>query len=283
MVKSYQIVRRREKLMEYKDIKDLNFKVTVTDYEDLIDDRYGNEYGWYEVPLKERMPLELKESKSLVRSLKEYSSLPDIEELREERIKVFDGDEYVGVVSIYMFDKIKSIYQFISLSEAKSGDAGVCACCIVNNGLFKSMVQNRRYAYIEWINLSEEYETTENEGLVLKNILEFLKRTYKVKRVFSRPVAIDLSDDEIKIMRTDYHQIEMNYYLEYGDYMVGYVRSYYKDADINKRYLWSLSKEKYNEIFSGYEEKRRKIQSIYEEHGMRLINSDFEGVMCAEL
>lgn len=268
--------------MNYKNISDLNLKVAITDYEDLLDDELENEYGWYEVLLNECMALKPKDTRNLVRSLKEYSYSKYTEDLCTERIKIFDKETHIGYVEIYLFDKIKSVPSFISLSEAKSGDAGVCACTIVNNGLFKSLVYNRRYAYIEWINLSDEYKSENNEGLVLKKILEFLRTNYKVKRVFSRPVAINLSSDEVKVMRVDYHQIELNYYLKYRNYMVGFVNSYYADAQSNRAYLSTISREEYSKVYDSYNKKRVAIQNIYKENGMRFIGNEFEGVMCAE-
>lgn len=269
--------------MGNKEITDLRLKVSITDYTKPINDEYGDEYDWYEVFLNDKMDLCKKDRENMLRSLKEYCSSKDTEELLNERIVIYNGDLNIGRVDIYMYDKIKSISEFISLSEAKSGDAGVCACSIVDNGLFKSLVSGRRYAYIEWINLNEEYKCEYNESMVLKKILEFLKLNYNVKRVFSRPIAINLSDDEVIAMRTSYHEVETKYFSKYGRYMVGYVRSYYADAGANIKFLSSLNDEKYDKLFENYAAKRNLIQSAYNSVGMNLISGEEIGVMCAEL
>lgn len=266
--------------MSYKQIKDLSFKVSITDCEDVIDEC---EYGYYQVKLKGNMGLEVKDKENQIQWLKEYSNSEYSEELLEECMTVYDGDKHIGNVSIYLLDKVKSIADFISKSEAKSGDAGVCACCIVNSGQFKKLVQNRRYACVEWINLFEEYKTEENEGIVLKKVLEYLKLNYDVKRVFSRPVAINLSEDERAIMRVDYHQVESTYYRIYGRYMVGYVRSYYNDHPDNIKHLHSIGSERLSEAFDSYNEKKARMQKIYSDNGMVLVRNDFEGVMVTEI
>lgn len=266
--------------MSYKEIKDLRFKMYITDCDDMIDEC---EYGHYQVDLKDNMELEAKDKENQLWWLEEYSNSEYAEELLEERMTVYDGEKHIGNVSIYLLDKVKTIADFISKSEAKSGDAGVCACCIVNSTQFKKLVQNRRYACIEWINLFEEYKTEENEGLVLKKVLEFLKLNYKVTRVFSRPVAINLSEDERAIMRVDYHQVESTYYKVYGRYMVGYVRSYYNDHHDNIKHLNSIGAERLSKAFDSYNEKKARMQKIYSDNGMILVKNDFEGVMVTEV
>lgn len=267
---------------------ELSFTITITDYNSPIyeedEDSELIEYDVYKVTLNDELTLKKRDISNLVKSLKiandRYTRYDS--SLIPEEILIYYKDNYVGKVTCYLIDKVKNIPNFISDTEYHSGCAGVVACEIVSNNLFTSLIKNRRFVYIEWIHLKDEYKTIENEGIVLEKILSYLKSNYKVKRVFARPVAIDLTEDESKYMRCKYHRIESLFYNMYGHYMCGYVKSYYKDVPGHIKYLCNLSDEKKIEIKKGYEYKLSNMQDTYKSKGMSLLGNISSGVMYIE-
>lgn len=268
-----------KEVIQKKEIKDLSFRLTLFENkEDDDDDLFGNRY---EVCLKDDMKLDKKDLENLSNWMMDFDKYCE-EGMINLDLSIFDGGNRVGIVKCNFINKVKNIARFISETEATSGDAGVCACEIVSQGLFKDKVQGRKYAYIEWINLDEEYKTLENEIIVLRSVLEFMKINCRVKRVFTRPIPVNLTDGEEKVQRCKYASVEWYYYDLYGKYMVGYVRSYYSDTQSNLKYLDSLSKDEYNKLVNSYEEKFEKTIKAYEGEGMQVLNNNGAGVMYIE-
>ena len=258
-----------------KNITKLSFCIDIINH-DMPFEEDG--YGEYTLKINDDMKLSEKDKSNELRTLREISNFLE-GDMATITLAVYNEDAKIGTVTCYLIDKVKSIASFVGDSECKSGDAGVCACEIVENKLFKKLVQHKRYANIEWINLDEEYKTIENELMVLEKIVLYLKNVYEVKHVFTRPVPYDLTEEEWDYLRTCYFDIELDYYVKYGQYMVGYVYTYYTDIPQITRKFDNMPISNIVKIMKNYMIKQEEIHDAYKKKGFRLLGKNFGGVL----
>lgn len=255
--------------MESKNIKeeDLKFRLSINDYDSYPDE--DGEYPYYDIILDESFFISNHDRLNLIKELKESRDAGE----GEKGIGILYKDNRIGSISFKVLDKVSSIYHLISEMEAFKGDAGVCACEIHLNKLYNK-VRGKRLVYIHYINLNDEYNTYANEEIILRNLILLLKKIYRVKNIFARPIARDLEENEMHIHRHEYYLTEYLHYRIYRELMVGYVMSYYQDIPEVVKALDNLSELEIKRARKGYLNKLYEAQLPYINCGMKVISKE---------
>lgn len=265
---------------------DLIFKLDVDDHDKPIYDEDGwlIDYEFHKIEAKGDMKLGEVDKIYLNKELKMIDKKrEDVGgNIIDKRIAIYKGDEYIGEIMCNFSARIRSKEDFIYEAEILSGCAGVVACEVVSRKLYTKLVRNKGFAYIHYIRLNDGYDDLENESIVLRKLMSFIKENYGMERVFARPEAYDLNEDEYKCMRILNKDIEELFYLEYP-FVVGYVESYYKDVPEYYKYFYSMSEDQIKAIRDSYESKKKIVQDVYRRHGFELIGMEVSRVMCAEI
>lgn len=270
----------KEDLTGKEKISDLSFRITLDNNLD-SEDKNNTLSDSYNVFIKDDMKLNKKDLNILLNKIN-HEDTEDKETLPKFNLEIYDNNNRIGIVEYLVMNKVKNIRNFIYSLSGASQNASICACEILRQGFYKK-VQGRRYAYIEDIQLDENYRTLENEGMVLQSILNFLKINFKVKRVFTKPNPSDLTEDELKV------QLRKNGMLEYRNfdaYFSCIAGTHYETNDLNATYFEKLPRFSKIKSTNNYINKQMRTFELYKRQGFELMPMSLNvlaGVMYIEL